>query len=177
MTETVEVVVAVVGKAHGVRGEVTLGLRTDEPERRLAPGSSVVTEHDHRQLDIDALRWISGKPVVKFHQVTDRNGAEALRGSVLVSLVSPDERPESPDEFYDRQLVGLRVLDQAGDEVGEVSDVIHLPAQDLLSITTTAGEKLVPFVEALVPTIDLSAGLLQLAEVPGLLDDQAVEAE
>jgi 16S rRNA processing protein RimM len=81
----------------------------------------------------------------------------------------PAERPDQPEEYYDRQLVGLRVLDAAGTEVGRVTGVAHLPAQDLLEIDTGAGEALVPFVSELVPDVDLDQGLLRLADVPGLL--------
>jgi 16S rRNA processing protein RimM len=78
---------------------------------------------------------------------------------------------DDPEEYYDRQLRGLRVLDASGVEVGVVADVVHLPSQDLLSVTTATGERLVPFVTELVPEVDLAAGTCRLAEVTGLLED------
>ena len=80
--------------------------------------------------------------------------------------------PADDEEYYDRQLTGLRVLDAAGAEIGTVADVVHLPEQDLLEIRTASGKRLVPFVRALVPRVDLEAGLVQLADVPGLLVDE-----
>ena len=109
----------------------------------------------------------------------DRTAVERLRGTVLVVDVDAAERPADAEEFYDRQLTGLRVLDAAGAEVGVVADVVHLPAQDLLEIRTSSGLRLVPFVGVLVPGVDLAAGTVRLADVPGLLseldDDAAAE--
>ena len=84
-----------------------------------------------------------------------------------------DERPSEPEEYFDRQLAGLRVLDAAGKHAGEVVEVLHLPAQDCLVVETGAGRRLVPFVSALVPRVDLEAGEVQLADVGGLLEDLA----
>jgi 16S rRNA processing protein RimM len=109
---------------------------------------------------------------VRFAELVDRAGAEAVRGTLLVAAVEPDERPAEPGEFYDRQLIGLRATTPDGAEVGTVASVLHLPAQDLLEIETAGGPRLVPFVAALVPDIDLEAGLLTIADVAGLLDDR-----
>lgn len=173
---TVEVAVATVGRPHGVRGQVTVRLHTDEPERRLAPGRSCRAEPDGRRLTVRGSRWLSGRFVVSFDGVEDRDGAEALRGAELLVDVPADERPEDEDEYYDRQLVGLGVLDAAGEQIGEVVDVLHLPAQDLLAVRTATGERMVPFVSELVPEVDLAAGRVRLADVPGLVDDDTVEA-
>jgi 16S rRNA processing protein RimM len=110
--------------------------------------------------------------MLSFRECADRAAVERLRGTVLVVDVDADERPRGDDEeFYDRQLTGLRVLDHSGEDVGAVADVIHLPEQDLLEIRTPAGTRLVPFVKALVPAVDLAAGTVRLADVPGLLTD------
>ena len=85
--------------------------------------------------------------------------------------MAADESPEEEGEFYDRQLIGLRVLDAAGTDVGEVTAVIHLPAQDGLEVQTEAGTRLIPFVTELVPEVDLAAGHVRLADVPGLITD------
>ncbi|RLP06798.1 ribosome maturation factor RimM [Propionibacterium australiense] len=173
---TVEITVATVGKARGVRGELVLHLYTDEPERRLAPGSSCRVRGDGRVLTVRTARWINDRFVVSFGELADRSAAETLRGAELVTDVPADERPAGEDEYYDRQLVGLRVVDAGGRTRGEVTEVLHLPSQDLLAVRTAGGERLVPFVAELVPEIDLGAGWLRLAEVPGLVDDGAVEA-
>lgn len=172
---SVEVLVGIVGRAHGIRGDVAVEPRTDEPEVRFAAGRAVRVEGSPRRLTIVTARDHSGRMLVRFHEVDDRSAAEALRGLRLVIDVDPADRPEQPEEYYDRQLVGLRVIDAAGAEVGRVTGVAHLPAQDLLEIDTGSGAALVPFVTELVPEVDLDQGLLRLADVAGLLagDDEA----
>ncbi|MFZ2626040.1 MAG: ribosome maturation factor RimM [Propionibacterium sp.] len=175
MADTVETVVAVVGRAHGVRGEVNLTLRTDEPDRRFEPGRTLLVEGSRRVLTVSSTHWSGAHLQVVFAEVGDRNEAEALRGAVLVARVPRDEKPARDDEYYDRQLVGLTVLDAGGQRVGTVAEVLHMPAQDLLSVRTDAGERLVPFVAELVPRVDTADGVIQLAEVPGLVDDLALD--
>lgn len=171
MSERVEVIVGVVGRPHGIRGEVSLELRTDEPDRRLAVGAIVRPEGQSRPMTIASSRSHAGRWLVGFADVLDRTAAEELRGTRLVVDVEPEERPVEPEEFYDRQLVGLRVLHADGTAVGRVAAVLHLPAQDVLEVDTEDGQRLVPFVAALVPDVDLAAGTLRLADVPGLLDE------
>jgi 16S rRNA processing protein RimM len=123
-------------------------------------------------LTIASSRAHSGRWLLRFVEAPDRDAVEGLRGATLMTDVAPAERPSDPQEFYDRQLIGLRVLDAAGREVGEVGAVLHLPAHEVLEIRTEDGERLVPFVAALVPEIDLDDGTLRLADVPGLLSDE-----
>ena len=120
---------------------------------------------------MQSVRDHSGRLLVRFAELLDRAGAEAVRGTLLVAAVEPDERPAEPGTFYDRQLIGLRATTPSGAEVGSVRSVLHLPAQDVLEIETAAGPRLVPFVEALVPDVDLEAGRLTVVDVAGLLDD------
>lgn len=168
-----QVVVGRIGRAHGVKGELTVDVRTDEPERRFAPGSSLASERG--PLEVVAARRHSGRLLVRFLGIDDRTAAEALTGVVVEADVDPDETPDSDEEFYDHQIVGLRVVSADGATIGTVESVSHLPAQDLLTVRTDGGEVLVPFVEALVPEIDLDAGTLTVADVPGLLDLDAAE--
>ena len=171
MSESTSVVVGRIGKPHGIRGEVSVELRTDEPELRFAPGAVLVVEGTGRTLAVAGHRWHQGRLLVRFEGVDDRTAAEAVRGWMLTAQVDPGELPEEQDSYYDRQLVGLRVLGADGRQVGEVAFVVHLPAQDLLEVRTEGGTRLVPFVTALVPDVDLAAGTVTLAEVPGLLED------
>lgn len=170
MAEPVETIVGVVGRAHGIRGEVVIDVRTDEVARRFRSGGTLRTT-DGRRLTVATSRQTPGRLVVGFEQVTDRNAAEALTGAELVALVPSDEMPSGDEEYFDRQLVGLRVLDAAGAHVGDIVGVLHGPAQDLLVITVNGTERLVPFVHALVPVVDLTAGQVQLADVSGLLSE------
>lgn len=172
MSDTVEVVVGVIGKPHGLRGEVGIDLRTDEPERRFAVGQTVRSEGGIRIFTVSSARDHSGRLLVTFDELPDRTAVEGVRGTRLVVDVVTDETPVDDGEYYDRQLVGLRVLDAAGADVGEVVAVIHLPSQDALEVQTDTGLRLIPFVLDLVPEVDLLRGRLQLADVPGLLTDE-----
>jgi 16S rRNA processing protein RimM len=168
----VDIVVGVIGRAHGVRGEVAVELRTDEPERRFAPGRVLGEEGGSRIFTVRSVRDHSGRLLVKFAEVVDRAAAEAARGTLLIATVQPDERPAEPGTFYDRQLIGLTATTPDGAEVGVVDSVLHLPAQDVLEIETATGARLVPFVAALVPEVDLDEGRLTVVDVAGLLDDR-----
>jgi 16S rRNA processing protein RimM len=165
-------IVGVIGRPHGVRGEVAVELRTDEPERRFAPGQILLEEGGTRHFTVRSVRDHSGRLLVSFAELVDRASAEEVRGTLLTAAVEPDERPTETDEFYDRQLIGLRATTPDGVELGKVQSVLHLPAQDVLEIETAAGPRLVPFVEALVPDVDLEAGRLTVVDLTGLLDDR-----
>ena len=177
-----EVVVGRIGKAHGLRGEVSVEVRTDEPERRFAVGTVLRTQAPQgwpprgpnlpTALTVGSTRWHQSRLLVRFDEVPDRNVAEAVRGLLLAVEVDPDESPEDPEEFYDHQLLGLRVVTTGGADVGELVDVVHGPAQDLLAVRSDDGrEVLVPFVSALVPVVDVPAGRVEVADLPGLLTD------
>ena len=169
--DPVEVVVGVIGRAHGIAGDVVIDLRTDEPARRFASGSSLRVEGTRRTLTVANARDHSGRFLVRFDGLVDRTAVEAVRGTVLVVDVAADEQPEDEGEYYDRQLVGLDVVTPAGSPVGRVLAVLHPGAQDLLEISTSGGPRLVPFVTALVPEVDLAAGRLVVADVAGLLSE------
>ncbi len=172
-----EVVVARVGRPHGVRGEVSVELRTDEPERRFADGAVLDVRHAGlrpagvpRQLTVTGSRSHQDRLLLTFAEVGDRTAAEALRGALLVTDVA-GQVPEDPEEFYDHQLVGLAVVTLEGAAAGTVAEVVHTGAQDLLVVRRAGREDtLVPFVTALVPQVDLTAGRVVVADRPGLLE-------
>ena len=167
----VEVRVGIVGRAHGIRGDVVVELRTDDPELRFAEEVVLREENGRRRFTVDGSRWHSGRLLVRFRELTDRTAAEKARGVVLVTEVDADERPDDPDELYDRQLIGLRVVDAAGTDRGAVTQVVHVPGQDLLEVDTAIGKRLVPFVNEIVVDVDLAAQTIRLADVTGLLED------
>jgi 16S rRNA processing protein RimM len=165
------VVVGRVGRAHGIRGDVAVDVRTDEPERRFA--RHAVLRAGSRQLTVSGSRWHSGRLLVTFAEVADRTAAEQLRGTLLEADIDPDELPTDEGEFYDRQLIGLEVRSAGADAdaIGQVVSVVHHGEQDTLVVRTRAGEEiLVPFVTAIVPTVDLVGGYIVVAELPGLLN-------
>lgn len=170
MAATVDVLVGMIGRAHGLRGEVTVHVRTDEPERRFVPGGTLRVGAEPRV--VASVRWHSGTLVLRFEGVADRTAAEALRGHELWVDVPANEVPAESGEYWDRQLVGLTVLDAAGSVAGTIGEVLHLPAHDVLVVRTPGGDRLVPFVSQLVPVVDLDAGHVQVADVGGLLSDE-----
>lgn len=177
---SVEVIVGVIGKPHGVRGEVSVEPHTDEPERRFAVGT-VLRPEQHRKgmpqtYTVESARWHADRLLVVFDEVPDRTSAEAVRGVVLVVDVPTDETPDDPEEFYDRQLIGLRVIAADGHAAGTITAIQHPPVHDLLVVDTEYGERLIPFTKQLVPSIDLVTGTCQLADVGGLVDDNGEEA-
>ncbi len=159
------VVVGRIGPAHGLRGEVFVEPRTDEPERRFATGSRLDTSGG--PLTVAGARTHSGRLVVRFEEIADRTAAEASRGTELSVAIDAGESPEDPEEFYDHQLVGLRVETTTGEVVGELERVEHNAAQDLLVIRTPEREVLFPFVSALVPEVDVHGGRIVLDDRPG----------
>jgi 16S rRNA processing protein RimM len=161
------VVVGRIGRAHGLRGEVFVEPRTDEPERRFAAGQVLGTGAG--SLTVADSRTHSGRLVVRFEEIADRTAAEASRGTELTCPVDPDEMPDDPEEFYDHQLAGLRVETPGGEAVGELDRVLHGAAQDLLVIRTPEREVLFPFVSALVPEVDVAGGRIVIDDKPGLL--------
>jgi 16S rRNA processing protein RimM len=170
---TTEVVVGRIGKAHSLKGEVSVEPRSDEPDRRFAAGAVLSAARpngtDTRKLTVRSARWHGERLLVAFEEIADRNAAESARGLVLSVEIDVNDSPEDPEEFYDHQLLGLSAYTTGGDLVGEISEVIHTAGQDLLAIKTGTGEVLVPFVQALVPVVDLAAGRLEIADRPGLL--------
>lgn len=160
-----------IGRAHGIRGEVSVEVRTDDPAERFVPGASLATDpRDSGPLTIEAVRAHSGRLLVRFAGIEDRDAAETLRGVTL--LVDSADIPPSddPDEFHDHELIGLAAVTADGAELGEIVDVEHY-GQDLLVLRRSAGEDaLVPFVSAIVTAVDVPAGRVVLDPPPGLLD-------
>jgi 16S rRNA processing protein RimM len=171
----IEVVVGRIGKPHGIRGEVTVDVRSDEPDRRFAVGAELRVEAPRgsafapRTLTVVRTRWHQQVLLATFEQIPDRTAAEGARNVLLHATVAADETPDDPDEFYDHQLVGLAVHDLDGTLLGEVTGLVH-GAQDLLQVRAVDGrDTLVPFVAALVPEVDVAGGRVVVADRPGLV--------
>lgn len=167
------VVVGRIGRPHGIRGEVTVETRTDEPDERFAAGAVLSVDGPVHELVVERTHWHSGRLLITFEGVADRNDAEALRGLLLHVERDVEERPEDPEEFYDSMLTGCRVELADGTAVGEVVDVLHLPAQDVLVVATPdEREVLVPFVTAIVPEVDVPGRRIIIEPPAGLLDPE-----
>jgi 16S rRNA processing protein RimM len=184
------VIVGRIGRPHGIRGEVVVGVRTDEPDLRFVVGATLgagsggdgTPDSGRPELKVAGRRWHSGQLLVAFEGVTDRDAAIELGGTWL--SVDTAELPPTgnPDEFRDHELVGLSVRTVAGEVVGVVTDILHY-GQDLLVVRSVGGapgeasdgERLVPFVAAIVPEVDVASGVLVIDPPPGLLDPVATE--
>jgi 16S rRNA processing protein RimM len=166
----VQLVVGRIGRPHGVRGEVTVEVRTDDPELRLPVGASIATDPaDRGPLVIEGRRWHKGMLLLSLAGVAGRDAADALRGTMLVIDSAEVQPSDDPDEFHDHELIGLTVVTVTGESVGEVTDVLH-HGQDLLVVRRDGLEDaLVPFVKALVPEVDVEHGRLVVDPPEGLL--------
>ena len=162
-------------KAHGLKGALKVELYTDDPERRFTPGATFTLQVPResawhgKSLELIELRWYNTHAVAFFKDVPDRTAAESLVKAILWVEQDVTELPEEEDAWYDHQLVGLSVV-RDGVKVGIVSQIDHLPAQDLLTVKTDGGDVLVPFVKAFVPAVDIKAGTLTVTPPPGLFE-------
>ena len=162
-------------KAHGLKGALKLELFTDDPDKRFAPGAEFslqvpTTSPWHgKRITLAELRWYNGHPVGFFEGVSDRTGAESLVKAILWVEQSADE-PGEEDAWYDHQLVGLSVV-RDGVPVGTIARLEHFPAQDLLVVKTADGEVMVPFVKAIVPSVDIEARIVTVTPPPGLFEE------
>jgi 16S rRNA processing protein RimM len=167
-----QLVVGRIAKAHGITGEVSVEVRTDDVEHRFAVGSSLETDPAERgPLVVERSRWHSGRLLVRFTGVGDRTAAELLRNTLLVADSGTSIAPEDDQEFWDHDLLGLAAIATDGQLLGEVTDVAHPPGPDLLVITRPdGGEMLIPFVAAIVPTVDLVGRRMVIDPPDGLLE-------
>ena len=184
-------VVGQIGKPHGIRGEVLVTSRSDEPEMRFVAGSVFTTEvpRDRRvrtgparrvsgvefavpaELTLESLRWHQGKIIAQFEGIHDRTVAEALRGVLLQVDSAGLTPPDDPEEFHDHQLIGLTVVSVGGAELGTVERIDHAPASDLIVLAKAGGgSALIPFVSQIVPAVDLASGRVVVDLPEGLLD-------
>lgn len=174
----VDVVVGRVGRPHGVRGDVTVHALTDEPARRFVAGvsfrCSVRGQASDRVVRLASVRRHGDKLLVTFEGVDSRDAAAELTGTLLSVDVPEDEETGESDTWYDHQLVGLSVRSMDGRELGTVRRLEHGGAQDLLVVVINGQERLVPFVSAIVPTVDPAGGFVVVDPPGGLLDDADV---
>lgn len=170
-----ELTVGRVAKAHGIGGEVVVEIRTDDPGSRFAPGNTLRGKASRgggeRDFIVESAREHGGRLLVRLAGVTDRDSADALRGTLFV--VDSDDLPpiDEPDTYYDHQLEGLHVRTTAGRDVGLVAEVLHTAAGELLAVRRgDGGEVLVPFVGAIVTSVSLDDRVVEIDPPEGLLD-------
>ena len=145
-----------IGRAHGIHGEATIEVRTDDPDSRFAIGARLETD-DRGVLTVKTGRVHNGILLLSFEGVEDRNAVEALRDVVLYAQVDISAPGSSEDDFHVQQLLSCSAYGEDGSLVGQIIDVLNLPGQDVLVIKKDSQELMVPFVRELVPTVDIAA--------------------
>lgn len=169
-----ELTVGRVVKAHGISGEIVVEIRTDDPDARFAPGNTLRGKASRgggqRDFVVESVREHSGRLLVRLAGITDREAADALRGTLFV--VDSDDLPpiDESDTYYDHELEGLHVRTITGRDVGVVAEVLHTAAGELLAVRRESGEALVPFVTAIVTSVSLDDGTIEIDPPEGLLD-------
>lgn len=169
-----ELTVGRVVKAHGIGGEIVVEIRTDDPDARFAPGNTLRGKASRgggeRDFVVESAREHGGRLLVRLAGITDREAADALRGTLFV--VDSDDLPpiDEADTYYDHELEGLHVRTITGRDVGVVAEVLHTAAGELLAVRRESGEALVPFVTAIVTSVSLDNGTIEIDPPEGLLD-------
>jgi 16S rRNA processing protein RimM len=156
-----------IGRAHGILGEATIEVRTDDAASRFALGASLETD-DHGNLVVDSVRVHNGILLLSFVGHTDRNAVEKLRDVLLYADVDIDAPGEDEDDYHVLQLIGCKAILEDGTLLGGVKEVLNLPGQDVLVIQANSGEVLIPFVRALVPEVDITGK--RLTVIPQIIE-------
>jgi 16S rRNA processing protein RimM len=171
-----ELLAGVAVRAHGLRGELAVDVHTDSPDERFAAGATLVGRRagaPDRPLTVESSRRHGERLLVRFVEVPDRDAAEAVRGTRLLIDGAGLPDPDDPDEFHIHQLEGLRAELADGSVVGTVREVVHGPGGELLVLRRPdLADALVPFVRAIVPTVDLAGGRVVITPPEGLLDPE-----
>ena len=162
-----QLVVGRIGRAHGVLGEATIDVQTDDPDLRFKVGSKLTLDSG-QELTIKSSRWHNQILLLGFEGVNDRNQIESLRDQLISSQV--DLSALAPGEYHYQQLIGCQVYLQNNELVGQVSEVVKLPGQDLLSVDKNGSQVLIPMVKQIIISIDVLAKKIVVNPPEGLLD-------
>jgi 16S rRNA processing protein RimM len=163
-------------KAHGLKGGIKVEMFTDDPDGRFTPGAVFTLQvptsspWHGKTIELSELKWYNSHAVAFFKDVPDRSVAETLIKAILWIDHDLTDLPDEDDAWFDHQLIGLTVL-RDGAKVGVVAQIDHFPAQDLLTVTTDNGDVLVPFVKAIVSSVDITAGTLTVTPPVGLFEE------
>jgi len=173
-----DLVVGRLGRPHGIHGEISVEVRTDEPEIRFAKGSKLSVKESNNQLTVLSSRWHQEKMLVKFEEITDRDLANEIKGKTLTIKIDPNSIETKKDQYYEFQLAGLKVIDKNDKTLGQIKEVITNLAQDLLVVETVdKREVLVPFVKQIVTNVDLDKKQVIMDPPTGLFDEEnAIDA-
>jgi 16S rRNA processing protein RimM len=167
------VVVGRLARPHGLRGEMSVEVLTDFPDR-FVPGLALVATdargEGRRPLVVATVRPSGDRLLVAFEGVDSRNAADELRG-LDVSVPKGSEVPRPEGFVYHFDVEGCRAVDRAGRDLGLVTALVDVAGRSLLEIETPRGERQVPFVEPIVVSVDVARRLVVLDPPAGLLDE------
>ncbi len=164
-------VVGRIGRAHGIHGEATIEIRTDLPDERFVVGARLTTDPaSYGPLTIESARDHNGTLLLKFVEISDRTAIEKVRNTLLLADVDMAAEEHYDDEFHVQQLLGSDVILESGEKIGQLTDVLNLPGQDVLAIESANGEILLPFIEEFVPTVDVENRRITIVPPAGLLE-------
>jgi 16S rRNA processing protein RimM len=162
-----QLVVGRIGRAHGVLGEATVQVQTDDPDVRFKVGAKLSLDNG-KDLTIRSARWHNQILLLAFDGIIDRNQIEELRDQMISAEV--DITSLSPGEYHYQQLLGCQVFLQNDELIGEVDEIVKLPGQDLLSVAKNGKKVLIPMVKKIIISIDVSAKKIVVDPPEGLLD-------
>ncbi len=171
-----DVVVGRLGRPHGVHGEISVEVRTDDPENRFAIGAKITVKENNKKLTVASTRWHLSRLLIKFEEIQDRTQVDAVRGKLLVVEVDPNEATLGNNEFYEFQLIDLDVFNTNNEKLGVVKEVLPGSAQALIVVKTLDNkEVMVPFVNQLVPEVDIKNKRVVMNPPSGLFDEENAE--
>jgi len=162
-----QLVVGRIGRAHGVLGEATIEVRTDDPEQRFIVGGKLRTGSG-KELTIKSARWHNQILLIAFDGINDRDQIESLKDQLISTEV--DFSNLAPGEYHYQQLLGAKVFLQNGELVGNVTEIVALSGQDLLAVDHLGREVLIPMVKAIITNIDIANKKIEINPPEGLLD-------
>ncbi len=165
--------IGIIGKAHGIKGEVSVTPLTDNPQRFEQLNFVTIEYVDGRRakLAIETVRRQGNRILLKFKEVTTRNVAETLNGAYV--SIPHDELSELPeDSYYIFDLVGLEVVTTEGKRIGRLEEVLDFPANDVYVVKDDGKEYLIPAIKDVVKKVDLEKGIMQIEPIEGLLEEE-----
>lgn len=164
-------VIGVIRKPHGVRGEVRVTPLTDEPDRfTWLKKAYLGHQQDAQPIEIEKARLHKDMVLVKIVGYDDRTAVDDLRGQYIL-IDESDAIPLEEGEYYLHDLLGLVVSTNDGETLGELTDVIETLANNVFQVTGEKGEVLLPDIPDVILDIDFDAGTMTVALLPGLLND------
>ena len=167
------ILIGVVARTHGNRGEVIVNAETDFPEERFREGAQLMTRRKDGSpatLEVATMRMHQGRPVILFAGVGSMNDAELLAGQELrIAEAGGEAELLGEGEYYHRDLIGCAVVTEGGESIGEVTAVEGDRSATRLVVRSPRNEVLIPLADAIC-TVDLTRKRITVRPPEGLLE-------